>query len=978
MKKQIIAKLFICIFALCFTVNTAQAQLPVPIFNENANLLFEGRTLNEDVTLIIETENPAVVSGDISLFGDVSDNGSEQKEAALRYQKEIADVIEEECGAVSIDDKQYTVLFNGFAVKAKLADIEKIKSIDGVKEVYPCEDIKLEPHLTDTPGIISSLPQNTGGYTGKGQVIAIIDNEFDVSHPFFSKTPEGAKYSKQDIENIISAKGMGFDSSKVYVNDKIPFAYNYAANSYALASDSLSHGTHVAGIAAGSSPEEGGISGIAKNAQLVLMRVADEGGVTNESNVIEALEDAVSLGVSAVNISLGADYTSVYTAPLLQKCLDSVRSSGIFVSTSAGNKARGFHGTKILTDNIDYSSMGSVASFDSTFSVGSVNKPVSGNIAVASYSGYGVGEDLILNPDVSAPGSLVYSSIKGGTFSKSSGTSMASPHAAGSYAVMCEYVEKKHPEIIGLQKLELIEKLLMSAAIPEKIGSTEYSPRVQGAGVLNVASSVNTPVVLTGSDQKSKINLGDELTDSFNIKFTAENISSSDAEYDNIYLSISTDGYALSGERNIVSGTRLLNAESNLPQSIVIPAEKSIEINAGVKLDESQTAILSEVFANGFFIDGFVYFKRNDGSLPDLSIPFMGFYGDWTKAPIFDTTAYDEYGSSLDAPKFGGVSLLYSREQGSAIILGKDEKGFFNRNHIAISPNGDSMQDALLFQFTPMRTLKLKHSSILTPGGSIVSATSHGGALLNKFTTYSLDFASVSKLSEGDYFVRLGGVFNYSGKVPETQTVSLPFYVDKTTPEIESLTVLGDKISITAKDNRYLSHAYTYYLTEDGTVNTKRIYTSDPQNGEEWNVEFDLEDISAVSAKPEDVYVFVHDMAGNYYVNSVSCLTGKIHPQLSEINYTANEFDMTLSFDNYASAQSCDMLLGFYTNDGMLIHVSSFDDVSLPRGSSIKSFNLSAELDGASVCRLFMWEAKESLTPVDSCKSFNIAEDISQ
>ena len=63
-----------------------------------------------------------------------------------------------------------------------------------------------------------------------------------------------------------------------------------------------------------------------------------------------------------------------------------------------------------------------------------------------------------------------------------------------------------------------------------------------------------------------------------------------------------------------------------------------------MKITVSQKVLVEQkaAFKNGFFVDGFVFLESTDKAEPTLSLPFVSFNGDWSKAWLFDNTIYDD------------------------------------------------------------------------------------------------------------------------------------------------------------------------------------------------------------------------------------------------------------------------------------------------------------------------------------------------
>ena len=128
-------------------------------------------------------------------------------------------------------------------------------------------------------------------------------------------------YSKDDIAAILDSKTLHAEEldkstalDTIYYSSKVPFGFNYADGEANFGSDDdtmMGHGTHVAGIIAGNltgaDQEQFNMTslGIAPEAQLVIMKVFDQGGNCYFDYLIAAIEDAITLGVDCANLSLG-------------------------------------------------------------------------------------------------------------------------------------------------------------------------------------------------------------------------------------------------------------------------------------------------------------------------------------------------------------------------------------------------------------------------------------------------------------------------------------------------------------------------------------------------------------------------------------------------------------------------------------------------------------------------------------------------
>lgn len=265
------------------------------------------------------------------------------------------------------------------------------------------------------------------GYTGEGIRVAILDTGIDANHP--------------DLADRVAAS--------TDLTGEGPH-------------DGHGHGTHVAGIVAGTGAASGGrYKGVAPGARLYAAKVlgADGGGLT--STVIAGLEWAVEQGVQVVNLSLGSTGSSDGTDALSVAC-DTVVGRGIVVCVAAGNEGPGEY------------TIGSPGAARQPITVGACT--LDGQ--VADFSSRGPTADGRVKPDTVLPGVSISSCRAAGTqmgavvdacYTTASGTSMATPMASGLVALLLEAFP-------GLRPPEVKERLKRTAI------DLGFSPYAQGAG----------------------------------------------------------------------------------------------------------------------------------------------------------------------------------------------------------------------------------------------------------------------------------------------------------------------------------------------------------------------------------------------------------------------------------------------------------------------------------------------------------------
>ena len=225
----------------------------------------------------------------------------------------------------------------------------------------------------DTDGNIIVDPGANAGY---GVKVAVLDTGIDLDHPDLQANIKGGS-------NTISSRKS--------------------------ADDDNGHGTHVAGIIAGADNTIG-VLGIAPQAWLYAVKVLDRNGSGFVSDIIEGLQWSINNGIQVVNMSFG-------TASDIQSLHDAIiaaYNSGIVLVAAAGNSGPG---DNTVLYPAKYVEVIAVSSTDNTD-------------AIASWSSRGPEVEL------AAPGVNILSTYKGGGYKTLSGTSMASPHVAGTAALV--------------------------------------------------------------------------------------------------------------------------------------------------------------------------------------------------------------------------------------------------------------------------------------------------------------------------------------------------------------------------------------------------------------------------------------------------------------------------------------------------------------------------------------------------------------
>jgi serine protease AprX len=326
-------------------------------------------------------------------------------------------------------------LMSAQATEATPALIDALTEDPAVDMIWP--DLPVHIWLDDAVPRIRAPRVWDAGFTGRGVKIAILDTGLDGRHPDF-------------LDRVIGYR-------------------DFLAPDATTPEDPNGHGTHVAGIAAGSGrASEGRYKGIAPESSLLVARILDASGSGRTSDVMAGIEWAIEQGAQVLNVSLGGPpYPSDGTDALSVLC-DAAVEAGAVVCVAAGNMGSA------------HETIGAPAAAKRVITVGAAEVVGDGGAErVADFSSRGPTGDGRLKPDLCFPGVGIVAPRADGTrigtpvdemYTSLRGTSQATPMAAGTAALLLQANPRFTPEDIKNRMVRGARRM------------TGFEPVEQGAG----------------------------------------------------------------------------------------------------------------------------------------------------------------------------------------------------------------------------------------------------------------------------------------------------------------------------------------------------------------------------------------------------------------------------------------------------------------------------------------------------------------
>ncbi len=520
--------------------------------------------------------------------------------------------------------------------------------------------------------------------------------------------------------------------------------------------------------------------------------------------------------------------------------------------------------------------------------------------SISDNTAYGSTTELSLKPDVAAIGTYIDCATAGGEYTRISSSRGAAAKIAGAYTVLKAHVTEKMPGATEVERMNMTRSLLVSSAQQmEYLTGALYSPRIQGGGVVDLQAALDASLVLT-SDGLHKIELGEVSAPIFKLRVSAHNISS-EPKVCTLDATVGSDGYEVmtfeelgvsedgtplnerfgleaSAEKAFIGRfTQLGDAKIMLadvmyqlnrasenyePYTFTLEPRSSRTFTLTVYLDEATYKRYTDVFTNGFFVEGFVRLT-SDGE--EATIPYLGFVGDYSAAPSIDADVYSGEQYIYDATHlYRYLSGAKGEKQKS--VLGERTLGInkiYNENELIFSPVYDRENASVYLNLGLLRSITDVHVSVRDSEGALVREEALGELMRThkSATTGTLTSPQIfiwdGRAADNPSYIYPDGEYTVTvsyraAKTSDVRELSYTLRLDKTKPTISSCDFFDAEgtpmLSVSASDSFGIEHI--------SVVDSLGVYAEQASNA--------FFDIGELTGKY--VYVEVYDHALNLTV----------------------------------------------------------------------------------------------------------------
>lgn len=656
---------------------------------------------------------------------------------------------------------------------------------------------------------------------------------------------------------------------------------------------------------------------------------------------------------------------------------------------------------------------------------------------MSDFSSWGPTPDLKLKPEISAHGGEIMSAVPGG-YDELSGTSMAAPNMAGAIALLRQHVSKTYG-LTGWELNAMVNRLAMSTAtMALNEEGNPYSPRKQGAGLASIADAINTQGYITVKDEdgnvsnKTKIELGDDddRTGVYTLDFTINNLLSDKALVykPNVYVMTETLASDLKtvAEKAYMLEDSVISVTANGQKiakdgNIIVEAGSALDVSITIELGQAGKQYLEESFKNGMYIEGYVRLQPVENATVEIGLPYLGFYGDWADAPLFDYSMYelaitdaDPSIEEEDKPKASASSSkplgLYDDSQyiiplGSYLYsMAEDETEIYPSTEKAAISMFDYEGRRTIYQMYMVYAGLLRGAKKLdvrvtdkTTGELIYSKTetnirksyAAGGGNYGSPVMFEIEPNEWDMFNNTTYVVSMQGDLDCeNGENPANDTFTFEFTVDTESPVIREYRIRFEPytenkevkyriyMDVDVYDNQYSMSVLPCYIKEENGERQLTLLSEYPiptysQKGTEKTVSFEITDYYEKYVQTGEMYLSVEDYAMNQTIYQVNAPASTTYP--TEVSLNVDD-KLTLKETGATEANGNDTAYNVYEIKLAPKEVYSVTVDSSISGELAQALVWRSSSENVKTEKSELFALSAGTATIDVCKAYNSGE----
>ena len=513
---------------------------------------------------------------------------------------------------------------------------------------------------------------------------------------------------------------------------------------------------------------------------------------------------------------------------------------------------------------------------------------------VSSFSSIGPAPDLTIKPEIAAPGGQIYSSVIGGGYETMSGTSMATPHMAGEAAVLRQYLKETYPNLSDFELGELANSLLMSTAVPslDNGSGTYFSVRRQGAGVANVYYAIVSGAYLSvEGSSRPKAEVGSSENGTYTYTATVHNLTDGAKTYSLDTAALVETITELNGSNYVANSEKRLSAsEVNVTYTgltdnkLTVAANGDATFTVTIQLTEAGKKYLDDNFPNGSYVEGFTFLTAEDDEGVSLSVPFLGFYGDWGGLTVFD-------GDPGEQQNMLGTALADIDAAGSGYFVGvNNTSGAYNESKMAYGPQRGNRQ--LVARVSLLRNVYSVEETVTDEDGNLIYTTGDLGMARKTYgvvTQTGIQYTALlytpgwagrtmkDGVNDAGDWAESGKWYTYTIQATpvgstEPQTKEFKFYLDNTKPTLEDVQLYEEDGNVyltgVASDDFYIQRIRVIDSTQEyWYLAEAEAFDAITETGAKTRFTFDVtelaSDLAADGKNPGRIGLLLEDVAYN-------------------------------------------------------------------------------------------------------------------